>query len=475
MITALAHLSADGRRVLGAAIACAALSALFALSGLCALPATATARSTSLLTPVHGSPFATGRNPASAEFSPRGGLLAVANTKDGTISMYAVGPSGALTPVAGSPFSAPGIRQLTFSHDGGLLAAAATLKGTVSVFNVGSTGRLTQVAGSPFSAGAPDPIAVAFSPDGRRLAASDLGSHSGAVSMFAVASSGALTPVAGSPFAAGLAPAGPAFSPAGTRLAVPDQSGHLLLFSVAADGTLARLPATPELGFNAYGAAFSPVGDVLAVANDSGLSMFTGAGAGTPTAAPGSPFIDGGVLATALAFSPNGALVAGGESENDSLELFWVAPNGSLTIATGPLNIGPTSGTFSPDGRFVAASFGGGVNVYAIGHRRAIVTTRRTRLRRRRARVSVSCINAPPGQVCRGRLALSARLRGRTRALGGARFAIGAGAHRRLTVRLTRSQAALIAARPGHRVRATATATMGGQRSDRVRVVLVAP
>ncbi len=106
--------------------------------------------STGALSAVAGSPF---RDPEAAlpkgsgvwsvAFSPGGGLLAAANTQEvfpsstrsvHSVSLFSVTPSsGALSAVAGSPFSTPSYPgSVAFSPTGGLLATA---NGSVSVFS----------------------------------------------------------------------------------------------------------------------------------------------------------------------------------------------------------------------------------------------------------------------------------------------------------------------------------------------------
>lgn len=75
---------------------------------------------------VSGSPFLLGINssPDSVAFSPGSNLLA-AGSSDGTTRVFSVGPSGVLSPVAGSPFAlspAGPVASLAFGRAGGLLA-----------------------------------------------------------------------------------------------------------------------------------------------------------------------------------------------------------------------------------------------------------------------------------------------------------------------------------------------------------------
>jgi DNA-binding beta-propeller fold protein YncE len=60
------------------------------------------------LTPVPGSPFATGSFPTSVAVDPRGEFVYVTNTGIGgnNVSAYSIGKNGTLTPVPGSPFAA---------------------------------------------------------------------------------------------------------------------------------------------------------------------------------------------------------------------------------------------------------------------------------------------------------------------------------------------------------------------------------
>jgi hypothetical protein len=149
---------------------------------------------------VSGSPFATGgTQPISVAFSPSGTLLAVANgggaNGPGSVSVFSVNSTGALTQVEGSPFAAGAFPwSVAFSPSGTLLAVAdqgANGPGAVSVFSVSSAGVLTQVAGSPVTA-VPNPQSVAFSPSGRLLAVAHGGSRT--VSVFSVSYTNAGAP-----------------------------------------------------------------------------------------------------------------------------------------------------------------------------------------------------------------------------------------------------------------------------------------
>lgn len=127
--------------------------------------------SSGALTAVTGSPFATGSGPRGVAFSPfisNKLYAAVANEGANNISVYSVDPTtGIFTPITGSPFPAGDepawIAFSPFSVD--LFAAAPNfIDATVSVYMVDPvTGSFSQVMNSPFSTGT-NPINVAFSP-----------------------------------------------------------------------------------------------------------------------------------------------------------------------------------------------------------------------------------------------------------------------------------------------------------------------
>ena len=161
---------------------------------------------TGAMTPVAGSPFAAGTGPSAIAISPSGKFLAVGNLNSHNVSVYAIDSgSGVLTPIAGSPF-ATGLTptSLSFSTTGNFLYAVNIQSETLSAFAVNAvSGVLTAVAGSPFAAGPLSstlPSAIVVEPTGKfALVANQLGNS---VSVFNIdAATGALSHAAGSPFA----------------------------------------------------------------------------------------------------------------------------------------------------------------------------------------------------------------------------------------------------------------------------------
>ena len=86
-------------------------------------------------------------------------FAAVANFNDNTVSVYGVNQTtGAFTEVSGSPFATgtnPYTVEFSPNISGNLFAAVANLNSNnVSVYDVNiATGAFTEVAGSPYAAG----------------------------------------------------------------------------------------------------------------------------------------------------------------------------------------------------------------------------------------------------------------------------------------------------------------------------------
>ena len=211
------------------------------------------------------------------------GFVYVANAGSDNVSAYTIdAASGALTPVAGSPFAA-GSRPAEVAVDpsGKFVYVANQGSNNVSAYTIDATsGALTPVAGSPFAAGTA-PVIVAVDPSGKFVYVTDQGSNN--VSAYTIdAASGALTPVAGSPFAAGGNPAGVAVAP----VCVPAPSGLVSWWPgegnandiIATNNGTLRNGATFAPGKVGQAFRFAAVGDMVEVANDPSLNLESLAG-----------------------------------------------------------------------------------------------------------------------------------------------------------------------------------------------------
>jgi 6-phosphogluconolactonase len=223
---------------------------------------------------------------------------------------YSINPTnGALTPLAGSPFSFPSGVALdglaTAPNSQFLYAADAT--GRIDAFSVDSvTGVPTAITGSPFASGTNFQLVV--DPSGKFLYASD-DDLPGGILAFTIAPSGTLTPMSGSPFAIpgqtvangepyGIVAAG------GLVYAALTAANQIAAFSIdSGTGALTPVPGSP------FSAGDDPA--VLTLTNNflyaanwtdnsiSGYSINPSSGALTPV--PGSPFgFDSATLAADL-------------------------------------------------------------------------------------------------------------------------------------------------------------------------------
>jgi uncharacterized repeat protein (TIGR01451 family) len=308
------------------------------------------------LTPVAGSPFLTGGIGGSgglfaaqrAEVCAMGDFLYVTNQASSNISVLAINPAtGALTPVAGSPFPVPGSGDISVActPNGQFLLAARSSSHDIAVFSRGAGGSLTQVAGSPFAAGGSLPVGVKVTPDGRFVIVTLLGSN--AVAVFSIDAGGVLTQVAGSPFP--VAETGLKESPAGVAINCAGSIAYIGF--TRADGTrvdalsigstgaltpIAGSPFTAEADVSNV-VLLSPDNRFLFVSNQFGdsITVFSVNGDGSLSEVAGSPFLNGS-LSTPQQMVTNvvgtGLFVSNGDG---TLSVYSIAANGALTRAVG--------------------------------------------------------------------------------------------------------------------------------------------
>jgi 6-phosphogluconolactonase (cycloisomerase 2 family) len=237
---------------------------------------------TGALTPVPGSPVPLAGNVyGGAAVTPSGRFLYIGRRGAGpraagtpaalgSVAAYAIGPTGALTPVPGSPFPAEGdVRAITLSPAGRFLYAVSikwtlnnrvmTARHGVSVYLVGeATGALTPVPGAP-----PEEVqAFAIEPSGRFAYAIHHGyflhKEDQVLAYGLDATTGALRPtIPGSPFSAGWQPEKLVVAPSGRLLYVlhanwspPPGAGaeqtNISAYTIdATSGALAPVPLEP--------------------------------------------------------------------------------------------------------------------------------------------------------------------------------------------------------------------------------------
>jgi len=222
---------------------------------------------TGSLTPVPGSPFPAGANPTAVTADPTGKFLYEVNDKNGAhtndLFAFAVNPStGVLTPVPGSPF-ASGANTLSvsvdptgkflYTADSGGDNSSPALVTSISEFSINATtGALTLVsqAGSCLPTSSDLANYVVADPAAGFLFAS--GPLAGMCS-FSISPSGTPRPVAGSPFAVTLPGQDPLFprsvavDPFGKFLYTANYSAmsDVSAFSITSMGTLTQVSGSP--------------------------------------------------------------------------------------------------------------------------------------------------------------------------------------------------------------------------------------
>jgi len=183
------------------------------------------------------------------------GLVYIANAGNGgsNYAGFTLDPGGHLRPLARSTVSLPDGSQpgdVLFNPTGTNLVGTRIGTSLIDSFSVGQDGRLTPAAGSPFAAGAAGPFGSEFRPtDPSQLFVSNAhaGSGSGSVSAFSVAADGALSAIGASPFAdLQTAPCWVEITRDGKFLFTTNTaSGTVSRYSIASDGVLTLLGSTP--------------------------------------------------------------------------------------------------------------------------------------------------------------------------------------------------------------------------------------
>ncbi len=310
-----------------------------------------------------------------------GGLLA-AGTSSGQVTVWTVAGSAAPVRYPHMPLTGPGgpVTGLAFSADGKELAASGDARVWRWAMQGASKHKAASAVADGTLAGAPGGTnAVAFSPDGRLLAAGASGAGvvvwntaTGAVSAsvpqpqkvtsvswdgsgrLAAASTGGTLALVKLPLpvlAGGTAPASVAYRPDGTAVAVGGSS--VQLWSAAGRALLAAHPLAS--GVTAGAVAYSRAGLLAAALSDGTVQLLDGqtlaaAGRAFPVAAAKG-------TAAAVAFSPDGRLLAAGGGDG-SIRLYDVSDPAhpvQVTAATGAGHA-VTAVAFAASGGLLAAA-----------------------------------------------------------------------------------------------------------------------
>ena len=254
------------------------------------------------LTPIAGSPFAAGKNPAGVTANPAGTFLYAPNFEDQSISVFRIEASGALTSVGesstnyGSAINGVAPAAVAFTPNGQYAYSANKSRtnaptvgpigsGTVTVFRVETNGSLTAIQNVPAGV---DPISLAIDASGRSLYVANnelpddpntvvVEQNPGHVTMFPINADGTLG--TSSSYVAGLLPQAVVIDRAGGSVFVANSGERALsLFNRDTNGNLTA-NGKPGVRSTPWGMTIDPSGQYLFVANaadgaDGGVSTF---------------------------------------------------------------------------------------------------------------------------------------------------------------------------------------------------------
>jgi 6-phosphogluconolactonase len=298
----------------------------------------------------------------------------VANETSNTISAYSIdASSGALTPIAGSPFAATGTTPVAVAVDpnGAYLYVANSGSNDVSVYSIDDTTGVLTAVGEPVGSGN-GPFALLVDPSDQFLFV--INKTDNTVAVFETGSGGSLTAIGGSPFAVGSEPTSLSTDPGGNFLYVTDYAQNAVAaFSIEpGGGTLAGIGGSPfTAGSGALSVAVDPTGTFAYVANETGksVSMYSlDSDTGALAALSGSPMATG-ANAESAAVDPAGKFLLVSTAANELTSYAITPASGALTaIATVGTGTFPLSVVIDPSGAFayVANENSADVSVYAL-------------------------------------------------------------------------------------------------------------
>jgi 6-phosphogluconolactonase (cycloisomerase 2 family) len=226
------------------------------------------------LTPLIPATVAAGTGSGSVTIDPTGKYAYVANYNGNNVSQYAIGADGALTPLSHATVPA-GINPKSVAVDftGRYAYVANSGDNTISQYSVGSDGTLTPLSPATVAA-RPSPGSVNVDPTGRYAYVGNVFGER-TISQYSVGSDGTLTPLNPATVAASITPALVTVDPTGKYAYVGNFGGNTISqYSVGADGTLTPLnPATVAASTSPTSVTVDPTGKYAYVANYDGNNV----------------------------------------------------------------------------------------------------------------------------------------------------------------------------------------------------------
>jgi 6-phosphogluconolactonase len=275
-----------------------------------------------------------------------------------TIAGFTRNDDGSLTAIAGSPFSAGGAGLGTIfgsqvsiqaTQDGRYVLAVDAGSNQLSVFRIGPGGALSEVNGSPVWSGGIEPVSIALH-GGLVYVANEGANGSGAnYTGFRLHPNGRLTPIAGSAFqlSATANPGDVLFNGTGTNLVgievgTTDPSTFLIdSFTVRPDGRITPAPGSPFPAQSAgpFGSEFSPanpsqlyVSNAHAGTGNGSVSAFQAGPQGTLSSIGGSPYADDQTAPCWVEISHDGGYLFTVNTASTTISRYAIQSDGSLQL-----------------------------------------------------------------------------------------------------------------------------------------------
>jgi 6-phosphogluconolactonase len=259
------------------------------------------------------------------------------NGADGTISAYAIGASGQLTPLS-RVSTESGPYAIAVTPNNSFLYVANETSNTVSAYAIGSGGSLTPLSTPSFATGA-QPTGIAITPNGSNLYV--MNSESDTVSAYTIGSSGLLSSLGTPTFATGGSPFVGAVTPNGSYLYIANESGDTVSAYAIGSGGLLTLLTTPTFATGAHplAIAVTPNGLFLYVTNNQRNTVSAYAigsdGLLTPLSTPASAT---GTTPYGMAVTRDGSYLYVVDSGygNDGVSAYAIGSDGLLTPLSTP-------------------------------------------------------------------------------------------------------------------------------------------
>jgi 6-phosphogluconolactonase (cycloisomerase 2 family) len=309
-----------------------------------------------------------------------------------TVAAFVRDADGSLTPVAGSPFPAGGAGAgsglasqgaIQVTSDGRYVLAVDAGSNQISVLRIERGGALDLVSDGVISSGGVKPVSVAEH-DGLVYVA-NAGAGGSNYTGFSLSEGGHLRPLAGStvPLPDSAQPGDVLFNSTGTNL-VGTRVGTSQIdsFAVREDGRLQAAPDSPLSAQAAgpFGSEFRPtdpsqlfVSNAHAGAGNGTISAFSVAGDGTLSSIGASPFADAQTAPCWVEITHDGEFLFTVNTGSGSISRYSIAESGTLTLlgstpVSSQSGVGAVDARLSTDGAslYVDESRVGSIGVFAV-------------------------------------------------------------------------------------------------------------